>query len=145
MVRKATMADKREIMAMMRDFYDSDAVIAPVADEHFEKTIEHCLKTDVYADLLVCERQGGLAGYALTAKTYSNEAGGMVLWIEELYAKPAFRGTGVGHELLNELLSHPYARFRLEIEEENTGAVRLYKSMGFDFFEYDQMIMEVNK
>ncbi len=127
---------------MMRDFYSSDAVMAPVPEENFTLTFDECLKSDVYADLLICENEGEVLGYALTAKTFSNEAGGMVTWIEELYIRPQSRGKGAGHELLNALLSQKRARFRLEVELENTGAVRLYESYGFKFFEYDQMILE---
>ena len=33
-------------------------------------------------------------------------------------------------------------RVRLEAERANTDAVRLYRSFGFDFLEYDQMVLD---
>ena len=35
--------------------------------------------------------EGEIVGYLLTAKTYSREAGGLVLWLEEMYMRPAYR------------------------------------------------------
>ena len=42
-------------------------------------------------------------------------------------------------------MSADCARFRLEVERENEGAVRLYESLGFRFFEYDQMVLEAKR
>ena len=145
MIRRAVEADRADILRMMGDFYSSDAVMAPVPEENFTRTFDECLKSSVYADLLVCEAGGEVCGYALTAKTYSNEAVGRVLWIEELYVSPECRGRGAGHELLKALLSADCTRFRLEVEKENEGAVRLYESLGFRFFEYDQMVLEAKR
>ena len=82
------------------------------------------------------------AGYAQIARTYSQEAGGPVVWIEELYVKPGYRGRGIGNAFFD-LLEKTYpdaARFRLEVEEENEGAVRLYERRGYRFIPYRQMI-----
>lgn len=145
MIRKITPEDRTAVIEMMTDFYSSEAVLAPVSTENFEKTVDECLNSDVYADLYVAEVDDRMAGYALTAKTFSNEAGGMVTWIEELYVCPSMRGHNIGHELLTFLLNTDSARFRLETEEENVRAVKLYKSFGFMPFGYDQMILEGKK
>ena len=63
-------------------------------------------------------------------------------WIEELYVSPKMRGHNIGHEMLSFLLKIDCARFRLETEEDNYRAVKLYKSFGFIPFGYDQMILE---
>lgn len=146
MIRKISIQDESSVAEMMRDFYSSDAVLAPIPEEYFSRTIKHCLNDDTYAELFIYEEEDkGILGYVLTAKTWSNEAGGMVTWIEELYVKPGMRGKGIGHKLLKHILLDGSVRYRLEIEEENTGAIKLYKSYGFKFFEYDQMILEEEK
>lgn len=141
-IDKAKEADRGAVISMMKDFYSSDAVMYPVPQENFVKTFDECLKSDVYAELFTAKYDGKTAGYMLTARTFSNEAGGMVTWIEELYVCPDMRGKMIGHAMLERILKDKSVRFRLEIEEENTGAVRLYKSFGFEMFGYGQMILE---
>ena len=85
---------------------------------------------------------GTAAGYALVTFAYFNEAGGLVLWIEEIYVRPAWRGRGIGREVLT-FLEDAYrgeaVRIRLEVESSNEGALRLYRALGFEKLEYLQM------
>ena len=74
------------------------------------------------------------------------EAGGIELWLEELYLRPQARGRGAGSEFFTFLRGYGETigarRLRLEVEEENTGARRLYRRMGFASLDYLQMIRE---
>ena len=73
-------------------------------------------------------------GYALTAKSFSQECGGQCVWVEELYVLPAYQGKGMGSRVF-ELLNAYYpdcCRFRLEVEPENEGAARLYRRLGYE-------------
>ena len=90
------------------------------------------------------DNSGAVLGYALLAFSYSNEAGGDVVWVDELYVKSEYRGMGIGNRFFD-FLSNEYkdfARFRLETEPANDGAKRLYKRMGFEPLEYSQMIKD---
>ena len=80
----------------------------------------------------------------MTAYTYSNEAGGKVVWIDELYVSPKFQGKGLGREFIRYIKSlfGEFARIRLEVEESNDGATRLYKREGFSQFNYTQYVIE---
>lgn len=68
----------------------------PVPDSYLEKTFEECMKSDTYAELFILEWEGEIAGYGLIAKTFSQEAGGMVYWLEELYILEEYRSKGLG-------------------------------------------------
>ena len=145
MIRAIKPADKAVYLEMAKEFYSTDAVISPVAEENFSTTFDEMMKSDRYAVGYIFELDGKTVGYALLAKTFSQEAGGMVIWIEELYIKDGFRSKGLGSEFFR-FLESTYGgikRFRLEVEKENTGAVRLYEKQGFSFFAYDQMIKEI--
>ena len=75
----------------------------------------------------------------------AQEAGGVAIWIEELYIKPSYRACGYGSRFLREFLGSlppQVKRVRLEAERENDRAVRLYESLGFTFLDYDQMVIE---
>ena len=89
------------------------------------------------------EDDGTVAGYALLNKTFCHEVGGLTIWIEELYVTAAHQGKGLGTAFLSfvETAYHP-ARIRLEVEEENAGAVALYKRNGFEWLDYRQMVRD---
>lgn len=139
-------ADDRAVYtAMATAFYQTDAVIRPVPQAHIDATFAQLMNSDTYASAYICEVDGETAGYALLAKTFSQEAGGLVIWVEELYIKEGFRGKGLCTAFLKDLLCTlppDIKRVRLEVERENEGAVRLYESLGFSFLEYDQMMQE---
>lgn len=129
---------------MAGEFYHSPAVAHSVPEAYFEKTFEELMHSDVYADCFVAEESGILQGYALIAKTFSQEAGGLCVWIEEMYVFPDARGKGIG-TLLFDRIHQEYpraARFRLEVEEDNVSAIRLYQRLGYEFLEYRQMVRD---
>ena len=144
-IRPICKDDRNVYLKMAAEFYKTDAVLLHVGEEHFRSTFEELMRSDEYALCYIFELDGEVAGYSLLAKTYSQEAGGKVLWIEEIYVSPDFRGRGIGKaffEFLLKKLPSDVKRLRLEVERENSGAVKLYKSFGFDFLEYDQMIID---
>ncbi len=144
-IRKIASKDKEEYLAMARAFYITDAVLIRVDDSHFYAAFEELMRSETYAECYIFELDGAVAGYSLLAKTYSQEAGGMAVWIDEIYVKPEFRCHGIGRAFFEFLLknrSESVRRFRLEAEKENARAIALYKSFGFDFLEYDQMIID---
>lgn len=145
MIRKMRSEDKKTYMEMAREFYHSDAVLHPVPDTYFERTADEALRSDVYAEIFLFECENEAAGYGLIAKTYSQEAGGMVWWIEEVYVREAFRSKGIGREFfayLDKVKGSSVTRMRLEVEEDNTRAVALYKKLGYKPLEYAQMIKD---
>ena len=89
-------ADRDTFLEMAREFYHSDAVLKPVPDSYFENTLKECLRSDEYLLCYILEWGESAAGYALLSKSYSPEAGGPVLWVEEIYIRPAFRAHRIG-------------------------------------------------
>lgn len=146
MIRKIDEHDKEKFIAMSHEFYHSDAVLHTIPENYIRGTFDEILSGSPYADAYICEHNGEIAGYALLAFTYSNEAGGLVLWIEEVYILPQYQGNGLGKELLT-FLETTYkgkvARIRLEVEDSNQRAVALYRKMGFENLDYSQMYKEL--
>lgn len=144
MIRGVEPRDREEWLLMTEAFYKSPAVEHDIPCSYREKTFSLILKGTPFAKGLMLEADGKVAGYALLALTYSQEAGGDVVWIEEIYVKKEYRNRGLGHELFLWLEENfpDAARFRLEVEEENEGAVKLYSSLGYRFLPYSQMIKD---
>ena len=142
MIRRFEEKDKQIYMEMAHEFYHSDAVLHPVPDEYFEKTTAEALRAEGFAEIYMLEYNGVPAGYVLTAKSFSQEAGGMVVWIEEIYIRSVYRSKGLGREFfayLEENKGSDVARLRLEVKEDNLRAISLYKKLGYEKLDYMQM------
>ncbi len=145
MIRPITREDRETYLTLCREFYHSPAVLHPVPEEYFARTFDRMAEGSPFVKGYLLERDGTIAGYALLAVTFSQEAGGEVIWIEELYLREEFRGKGLGTELFAYLeAQRPGAvtRFRLELEPDNLDARRLYEKMGFSELGYRQMVRE---
>ena len=145
MIREITKADRNTYLLFAQSFYSLGAVAHPIPRSHLVATFDHLMESDTYAKAYIIEYAGKAAGYALTAKTFSQEAGGYVVWIEELFISPAYRGKGLATEFLTFVKQHiqpTVARIRLEVTESNQDAIRLYQKFGFEFLPYQQMINE---
>lgn len=143
MIRQLQKEDVSAFKEMCKAFYSSDAVLNDIPEENIDNFIKEALSSDVYAKCYIIECEGEIAGYAVTAKTFSQEAGGLVLWIEEAYVKKEYRNRGLGKEFFEFILKTPgIKRFRLEVEEENVRARKLYSALGFSDFAYGQMLVE---
>ena len=141
-IRPVTPGDREAYLALTKRFYETDAVLIHADDAAREASFRELMRSGDYMECFLIEEGDVPGGYALMAKTFSQEAGGRVLWLEELFILPEFRGRGLGGRLLSFLLDRygdAFRRIRLEIEPENEGAIRLYERYGFTRFPYDQM------
>lgn len=142
MIRKFVPEDREDYIRFSTEFYNSSAVDKPVPREHFEQGFDEMMRSDVYVQgyMLVCD--GNNVGYCVTMKTYSVEAGGITIWIDELFVLEEYRSRGLGRELfkyIEENGDKKLRRIRLEVELENGRAISLYKKMGFEPAPYDGM------
>jgi GNAT superfamily N-acetyltransferase len=140
MIRKMVRDDKEMIIDMMRVFYASPAVLSNGSEEIFETDVENCVNDSPYLEGFVFEENGEVQGYGMIAKSFSTEFGKPCIWVEDLYLKPEYRGLGIGTKFF-EYLEQTYTDciFRLEVEEENERAIRVYKKNGFDILPYMEM------
>ena len=136
-IRKITQNDKPIYTEMARDFYSSPAVLENIPEENILNSFDLFLEGTPYGDAFIFEEDGNILGYGVLAYTHSQEAGGRVVWIEEIYVKEEYRGRGIGSEFLEVVKeSIPARRYRLETEPENERAAALYRRHGFEHFEY---------
>lgn len=144
MIRKINESDREVMLDMFDEFYHSPGVLHAVPKSHFERTLDEVYGGSPFIDCYIFEQDGKAAGYGQLSLTYSNEAGGICVWLEEIYVRPAFQGNGLGSEFLNFVKTEykKAARLRLEIEPDNDGARKLYKRMGFSELEYQSMIID---
>lgn len=139
-IRQMQEQDRESVLAMMRVFYASPAVHSNGSEEIFQSDIENCLHNRQYLEGYVFENARGVQGYGMIAKSFSTEFGKPCIWIEDLYVKEECRGEGIGSAFLD-LVAKTYAGciLRLEVEEENQRAIKVYQKCGFSPLPYMEM------
>jgi GNAT superfamily N-acetyltransferase len=82
----------------------------------------------------VAERGAEVVGFALWYVTFSTWKGRPGLWLEDLFVRPAARGSGTGKALLQALaqvcVARDYARFEWWVLDWNVDAQGFYRSLG---------------
>lgn len=139
-IRDMTIQDKASVLEMMQVFYASPAVFTNGSEEIFLNDIENCISDNPYLEGYIIENSNGILGYAMVAKSFSTEFGKPCFWIEDLYIKDQYRGLGLGKTFFD-FITKKYTDciFRLEVEEENQRAIKLYKKCGFTVLPYMEM------
>jgi GNAT superfamily N-acetyltransferase len=137
MWRLATSADANDIIEMSRALYEEDPAAEPVPDEHTQRTIDALERDPVRGKAVILEVNGVGSGYAFLISFWSNELGGEVIVIDELYVKPAYRRQGYGRALIeqlptsNQLWVGRAVALELEVTPQNSRAATLYTALGF--------------
>lgn len=136
-IREMRQEDKSAVIAMMRTFYASPAVLSNGSEEIFAADVDACLSDSPYLEGYIL---GDTQGYAMVAKSFSTEFGKPCIWIEDLYLQENARGLGLGSAFLT-YIAEKYAEsvLRLEVEEENKKAVHVYQKCGFEVLPYMEM------
>jgi GNAT superfamily N-acetyltransferase len=82
----------------------------------------------------VAEQDGQVVGFALWYVTFSTWTGRPGLWLEDLFVRPAARGTGLGKALLQQLaavcVERGWTRFEWWVLDWNAPAIGFYRSLG---------------
>ncbi len=139
-IRKMREDDRDGVLQMMRIFYASPAVHTNGSEEIFNADIDGCVGDSPYLEGYVFEVGGETVGYGMIAKSFSTEFGKPCIWIEDLYMKEGYRGLGIGSAFFKFIEeSFPCSILRLEVEEENTRAVAVYRKNGFHTLPYMEM------
>ena len=135
--RSAQPSDDETIVAMCMDLYAGNPPAGGVAPGQVRATLQKLREEPVRGRALVLEHDGRCGGYALLVSFWSNELGGEICTIDELYLIAGLRGQGHGTALLTALRSknslwpgRPVA-FELEVSPANPRARALYQRLGF--------------
>ena len=145
MIRDFTENDYEKYIELSKAFYSSDAVAHDIDPKHFHRTFHLILQKSPFVRGLVYQLDGEIAGYMLLSFMYSNEFGGMIVLLEEIYIDPQYRNQGIGKKFFH-FVDTEYRNsavcFRLEVARNNASAINLYKSLGFQEWNYQQMVKE---
>ncbi len=137
--------DRNDFFSMVKKFYAPPAVLHFPSDDVMMSAFDESLKNNGFVYGYIFEADGSPAGYSVVSMKFETEVGGIAAWIEELFVEEAYRSQGIGKEFF-EFIENEFAgkirRIRLEAGEDNSGAIKLYKKLGFEFLDYKQMTID---
>ncbi len=145
MIRRMQQGDWDSYRALATEFYNTDAILTEPDEALFRASFQEMMTRDTYLEGYMLEEEGACAGYAILAKSFSPELGGMMLWVDELYVRKAFRSNGLGSQLFDfvqQRYGHKAKRIRLEVDADNKKAISLYENLGFEVLPYQQMTLD---
>jgi len=126
--------DEAQVLAMMQALYAEDAGTAPADISSFPQTI-HTLVAQPHRGQIILIKDGGvLVGYALLIPYWSNEFGGTIIYVDELFVMPHARSCGNGRAFFQFIeKNRPFnaSAALLEVSPGNSRATKLYESIGF--------------
>ena len=133
MIRKAKISDVQAIYDLIVELAvyekEPDAVVASV--EHIQ---ENLFGANPVAYCHVAEVDGQVVGIAIWFLNYSTWLGKAGLYLEDLFVKPEFRGSGLGLSLMKTLaqvcVDRGYERFQWWVLDWNEPSINFYKSIG---------------
>ncbi|SAL33916.1 GCN5-related N-acetyltransferase [Caballeronia concitans] len=132
-VRAATPADVDAIFALMYELAEFEKLT------HLFVATESALHEALFgarpaAEALVAEQAGEIVGYALFFHNFSTFLARRGLYLEDLYVRPAMRGSGLGTMLLKKLaalaVERQCGRFEWSVLDWNQNAIDFYEKMG---------------
>jgi GNAT superfamily N-acetyltransferase len=137
MWRIANQEDDTAIVRMCLSLNEEDPGPEPVPPENMRRTLLTLRELPLRGHPLVLDVHGRPSGYALLIPFWSNELGGEVCMIDELYVQPEHRGQGHATRLIEDLAAGTLSfaskatALALEITPDNVRARRLYERLGF--------------
>jgi ribosomal protein S18 acetylase RimI-like enzyme len=130
-------ADEPAVIDMALALYREDAGERTVGREDVARTLRHFAAHPDRGRVLALELRGELVGYAILVAFWSNEWGGLICVLDELYVRPHARGRGLVSALVAALTAGAVEPFTdpvaldLEVSPDNHRARALYRRLGF--------------
>ena len=132
-IRPATPADLPLIAQFIRDLADYEKLAHEVRFDE-AKLGEKLFGPRPYAEVLIGEIDGEAQGFALFFHNFSTFEGRPGIYLEDLFVRPAARGSGLGKALLAHLaelcVTRDCARLEWSVLDWNAPAIGFYQSLG---------------
>jgi len=127
-------SDFNVLIEMIFGLYEEDHVGLPMTMEKIKKTVDTCIRNPQKVQIVIIRCGDIIIGYGLITFLWSNEYGGDVLDIDEIYVKKGYRNKKVATRFIKHILeTHKnVVLFELEATPSNKSAIALYKSLGFE-------------
>ena len=132
-LRSAELRDVGAIVQLIRELAEFE-ILTHLLQVTPEKLRPQLFGVRPVAEALVAETGGEVVGFALFFTNFSTFLAQPGLYLEDLFVRPAHRGSGIGAALLTRLgriaVERDYGRFEWSVLDWNEHAIRFYERMG---------------
>lgn len=145
-IRPATSADLPLIAQLIRDLAEYEKLAHEV---RFDEAVlgEKLFGPRPYAEVVIGELDGAPQGFALFFHNFSTFEGKPGIYLEDLFVRPAARGSGLGKALLAHLAmlatQRDCARLEWSVLDWNEPAIGFYQKLGARLMD-DWTVMRVD-
>lgn len=133
MIRAAIAADVPTIVSLIGELAEYEHLEHEVVLDEGELH-RHLFGPRPYAEVLIAEIDGAVAGFALFFHNFSTFLGRPGIYLEDLFVRPEVRGRGLGRSLFAELgrLARDRGCGRIEwaVLDWNEPSIEFYRSLG---------------
>lgn len=138
--------DAAELEEMILAFYQEDTYAEMITPDKIARTLRQFEANPASGRICMFRQDGAIVGYAILIPYWSNEYGGNIESIDELYIKPARRGQAIASTFLEHLAQNPppnTVALHLEVTAQNERAWNLYTRHGFKPVAYRHMFRKL--
>jgi GNAT superfamily N-acetyltransferase len=133
--RLLTPRDMPGFITMVRTRYNEEMPESPIPAEQVIATVRELEHNRDRGTVFIFDREESLVGYCILVNYWSNEYGGTVLCVDELYVTPGQRGQGIASDFLNliaKVAPEGCRAMQLEVKTRNRKAMGFYRKLGFE-------------
>lgn len=126
--------DMQSLQNLVSKLYLEDSNVSHVQPNVQVSCQELAAKPDK-GQVVIFDADGHVAGYAILIFFWSNEYGGDIIEIDELYVDEIYRRSGVAtkfFEWLADAFGEKCAGLSLQVSEQNQKALSFYQKLGFE-------------
>jgi ribosomal protein S18 acetylase RimI-like enzyme len=132
-VRKYELTDRLCLHKLIHALYIEDSSNSSMTNKKIEMTIEKLSANTEKGKILLFDLNDETIGYSILINYWSNEYGGNILFIDEIYILPEHRNNGIATSYFAWLKTQmkDTKALQLEVIPGNQNALRLYIRLGF--------------
>ena len=140
-IREYDDSDYIVFVRMVNSLYSEDPEGQPMNSSKVEATINEYKKNPEKIRIVILEKNNDIIGYSILVYLWSNEYGGNILIVDELYIKEKFRTEGIGSYFIKWLEEREeFVAIQLETTPSNRRVFNYYIRLGFEVLENAHLI-----